>query len=166
MRLIISDTGPINYLVLIGHIDILPLLSQKVIMPSAVHKELSRPKAPASVREWIAKPPAWLDIREAPPHFFDDTLLANLDEGERAAIALAAALDDKTLLLMDERRGVRAARRKGLAVTGTIGILEEAAREGVLDLEDAFARLRRTTFHFPESLAQRLLDKQGGKGNL
>jgi predicted nucleic acid-binding protein len=36
VRLVISDTGPINYLVLIGHIDILPVLFEKVIMPVAV----------------------------------------------------------------------------------------------------------------------------------
>jgi predicted nucleic acid-binding protein len=40
MQLIIADTGPINYLILIGHIDVLAALFQKVILPSTVRVEL------------------------------------------------------------------------------------------------------------------------------
>jgi predicted nucleic acid-binding protein len=39
VRLIIADTGPINYLVLIGSIDLLPILFENVILPSAVRAE-------------------------------------------------------------------------------------------------------------------------------
>ncbi len=34
MQLVIADTGPINYLILIGHIGILPALCEKVILPA------------------------------------------------------------------------------------------------------------------------------------
>jgi len=61
--------------------------------------------------------------------------------------------------LMDDRAGVRAARRKGLAVTGTIGIPEEAARQGQLDFLDAFARLRQTNFYCLQMIVDRLLAK-------
>ena len=47
MRLIIADTGPINYLVLIGSIDLLPILFENVILPSAVRAELTDPGRPA-----------------------------------------------------------------------------------------------------------------------
>jgi hypothetical protein len=56
VRLIIADTGPINYLVLIGSIDLLPILFENVILPSAVRAELTDPDAPPSVRNWIANP--------------------------------------------------------------------------------------------------------------
>ena len=49
MRLIIAHTGPINYLVLIGNIDLLPVLFERVILPSAVQAELTDPDAPPSV---------------------------------------------------------------------------------------------------------------------
>ena len=71
MRLIIADTGPINYLVLIGNIDLLPVLFETVILPSAVEAELSDPDAPPSVRNWIADPPAWLDVYATPRRQFD-----------------------------------------------------------------------------------------------
>jgi predicted nucleic acid-binding protein len=66
VRLVIADTGPINYLVLIGNIDLLPGLFEKAILPSGVEAELADLDAPASVRNWIAYPPAWLDVQETP----------------------------------------------------------------------------------------------------
>jgi predicted nucleic acid-binding protein len=87
VRLIIADTGPINYLVLIGSIDLLPILFEKVILPSAVQAELTDPDAPPSVRSWIADPPAWLEVHETPGHQFDLGSVEGLDEGETAAIA-------------------------------------------------------------------------------
>ena len=47
MRLVVADTSPIHYLLLIGHIDILPALFDKIIVPMAVIAELAHPKAPA-----------------------------------------------------------------------------------------------------------------------
>jgi predicted nucleic acid-binding protein len=38
MRLIVADTSPIFYLRSIGHIDLLPQLFGKVLVPDAVHK--------------------------------------------------------------------------------------------------------------------------------
>jgi hypothetical protein len=45
VQLVIADTGPINYLVLIGHIGILPALFRKVILPAAGQ----RPKESACI---------------------------------------------------------------------------------------------------------------------
>lgn len=126
MRLVIADTGPINYLVLIGNIDLLPALFERVILPSAVESELADPDAPLSVRNWIADPPAWLEIHEAPIRQFDGASVEGIDEGKTAAIALAISLD-ADLVLMDDRKGVAVARRKGLRVTGTLGALDLAA---------------------------------------
>jgi hypothetical protein len=61
VRLVIADTSPINYLLLIGHIDILPALFEKVILPAAVWEELKHPKAPAAVRNWVGNPPLWVE---------------------------------------------------------------------------------------------------------
>jgi predicted nucleic acid-binding protein len=52
---------------------------------------------------------------------------------------------------MDERVGVGVARRNGLRATGTLGILDEAVRQGWLDLAIAIEKLRATTFRYPQS---------------
>jgi predicted nucleic acid-binding protein len=50
MRLVVADTGPLNYLVLIGAIDLLPKLFETVLVPQAVCDELCHRVAPAAVR--------------------------------------------------------------------------------------------------------------------
>ncbi|MBC7924205.1 MAG: DUF3368 domain-containing protein [Bryobacteraceae bacterium] len=133
-------------------------------MPFAVQTELQSLDAPPQVRKWISSPPAWLEVHEVPAHSFDDTSLRSLDKGEREAIELAATLPTDTLLLIDDREGVKAALRKGLDITGTIGILDLAAKRGLLDLAAAFDQLRQTNFHRPEKLMERMLAEQKSKG--
>ena len=48
--IVIADTGPVNYPIPIGEIEILPALFQKVLVPQSVCKELKRPRAPDAVR--------------------------------------------------------------------------------------------------------------------
>jgi predicted nucleic acid-binding protein len=55
--------------------------------------------------------------------------VSGLDDGETAAIALAEFLQADPLL-PGERNGVRAARKRGLPVTGTPGVLDRAANRG------------------------------------
>ena len=42
MTLVVADTGPINYLILIGEIDILPKLFDQIVIPSSVLAELQQ----------------------------------------------------------------------------------------------------------------------------
>jgi predicted nucleic acid-binding protein len=63
------------------------------------------------------------------------------------------------ILLIDERRGVKVARSKGLRVAGTLAILSMAARHGLLNLADALDRLKRTSFHYRQEIIDRFLDE-------
>jgi predicted nucleic acid-binding protein len=84
--------------------------------------------------------------------------MEGLDEGETAAIALAASLG-AYLLLMDDRKGVRVPRGMGLRVTGTLGVLDIAAQRGLVDFAQAVNRLRRTSFRISEALLGSLVKK-------
>ena len=152
---VVADTGPLHYLILIGKIDVLPRLFGSIAVPDMVRAELDRPTTPASVRAWITAPPPWLSVVADPQADHDATLVA-LDDGERAAIALAGAMH-ADLLLMDDRLGVATARLRGLAVTGTLGLLDRAARRGLVDLSAAFAALKATNFHARQELLDALL---------
>jgi predicted nucleic acid-binding protein len=48
--IIIADTGPINYLISIGHINVLPKLYSTVLIPSVVRDGLRDPGVPDPVR--------------------------------------------------------------------------------------------------------------------
>lgn len=52
---------------------------------------------------------------------------------------------------------VIAALQKGLSVTGTLGLLTRAAKHGILDLADAFDKLKRANFRYRQELMDALL---------
>ena len=87
--------------------------------------------------------PSWLAIEQVAEAV--DVRLARLDPGERQAIQLAKR-EHADLLLMDEKLGVRIAREEGLAVTGTLGVLLQAARRGLVDVDEALRDLQNTDF--------------------
>lgn len=140
-RVVVADTGPLHYLVLIGQIDLLPRLFAAVTVPTIVRDELLHPNTPQSVRDWAADPPPWLAVAMPPAH--DERALQRLDAGESAAIALALALP-ADLILMDDRAAVAVARARGLAVVGTIGTRDLAGRRKLIDIADAVGRLKAT----------------------
>ena len=87
-----------------------------------------------------------------------DSALQSLDEGERAAIALALYVH-ADLILIDERKGASVAVSKGFEVTGVLGVLELAARQGLLDLADTFTRLKATNFRYRQSILDEILSR-------
>jgi predicted nucleic acid-binding protein len=141
--IVIADTGPINYLILIGEIEILPALFQRILVPPSVCGELNRARAPDAVRTWIAEPPVWLEIRK--PSRSPGADLARLGAGERDAILLAEELGDDQIII-DEFRGRREAKRRQIPYTGTLGRFGGGIGQGLLDLRRAMERLRLTSF--------------------
>ena len=102
MTVVVADTSPLNYLILIEHIDLLPRLYRRIIIPVEVLRELNDDGAPRRVSEWAMQPPEWLEVRSTPPN--NDPALSLLDQGERCAILLAQSEAD-VLLLIDEAAG-------------------------------------------------------------
>jgi predicted nucleic acid-binding protein len=128
--IVVADTSPLNYLILIERIDILPALYGEVLIPQAVLRELLSVDAPAPVRLWAEDPPAWLSTKEVAIVSFEGAL--DVDPGEREAIQLAID-HGRAQILIDERVGRLLTARHSLDVTGTIGILEDAEDAGLLD---------------------------------
>lgn len=154
MRGVVADTGPLQYLVLIGEIDLLPRLFEAVAIPAAVHAEMVHPGAPRAVQAWASVPPPWVTIAPVPAE--GDADLRRRGAGERAVIALALATQVE-LVLVDDRAGVAAALANGLGAIGTLGILDRAAQHGMVELDAAFTRLQATNFRYPPALLDALL---------
>ena len=74
-----------------------------------------------------------------------------LHPGEASAISLALEVH-ADLLLIDEALGRKAAVVRGIHITGTVGIIEQAADRGLLDLKEAFAQLKETDFWISSEL--------------
>ncbi len=128
--IVVADTSPLNYLIQIGCDSVLPALYKRVMIPAAVLEELRRPDAPSIISAWLSHLPEWMELSQITVR--PDPALAALDPGEREAIQLAQERR-ADLLLIDERRGRMEARRRGLATTGTLGVLLSAAKVGLID---------------------------------
>jgi predicted nucleic acid-binding protein len=63
--IVVADSGPLHDLILLEQIELLPRFCGQVLVPTAVASELSVVGAPAVVRDWITKPPTWVDVRPA-----------------------------------------------------------------------------------------------------
>ena len=154
MTLVVADTGPINYLHLIGELDLLPRLYGQIIVPPAVLSEMGHEGAPPGLRQISATPPAWLVVRKPASIRFSD----RLDPGEAEAISLALELSAHRLLI-DERLGRKTAAALGLSFSGTIGILEEAAERNLVFLPQAFAALGQTNYRVDPALTAAALQR-------
>jgi predicted nucleic acid-binding protein len=159
--LVVADTSPVHYLVLIQHEAILPALYEQVAIPPAVLADLQQSRTPDLVRAWVTYPPAWLEVRQ-PRQGLDVRQFPRLGAGEREAIALAHELQ-APLLLIDDADGRAEAERHALTATGTLGILENAAIHGLLDLPSALTRLQATTFRARPELFQELLARDAAR---
>lgn len=154
--IVVADTSPLNYLVLIGHIEILPYFYQRVLIPPFVWEELQDVGTPDPVRAWAAQPPDWLERHSlrTPP----DSSLNFLDRGEREAITLALEVGADRLIA-DATLAREEAKRRNVSVIGTLGVLRNAARANLLLLPEALSKLQQTSFYVAQELIRSLLEE-------
>ncbi|MBW4503491.1 MAG: DUF3368 domain-containing protein [Scytonema hyalinum WJT4-NPBG1] len=155
--IVVSDTSPICYLLLIDHIRVLQELYGVVIIPQTVADELNASESPSVIRDWIAKPPDWLQIQ--PVETLQNIELEKLDPGEREAILLAEKLK-ADLVILDDKAARRVALERDLRIIGLLGILKDAAKSGLLDLRTVFDHLREVGFWVAPSLLDQLLKEE------
>jgi predicted nucleic acid-binding protein len=139
VSVVVSDTSPLNYLILCGAEGILPRLFRQVVIPPMVFRKMQQPNTPPQVRQWAAALPEWVAVQT--PKTVN--LALDVDAGEMEAICLAQEIHADAVL-MDDRAGRNAAIQCGLAVVGTIGLLEQAAARGLIELPATLARLHQT----------------------
>jgi predicted nucleic acid-binding protein len=160
VSLVVSDTTPLNYLILTGQIDVLPMLFGKILIPPAVIREMRHSLAPARVAAWAGNLPAWAEVRGPK---VDSEL--GIGAGEDEAISLALELGNVALLLDDSKARVFA-KGRGILTIGTVAILDLADESGLLDFFDAIAKLRETNFRMQETLLAPVLAKVRARKNV
>ncbi len=142
--IVVSNTTPLIALAWIEQLELLPMLFGVIYIPQAVHRELHRNPEKIGSAELIAA--SWLRVKAVQNTLAVEMLVDELDAGESEAIVLAHELM-AGLLLMDERRGRRRAATAGLAIVGTLGILIEARKRGLIGpLRPLLDRLRELPF--------------------
>lgn len=150
MPCVVADTSPLFYLAHLDRLGLLHDLYGRVHVPEIVWAEAlsgGRRYPATTPRLEAARLADWICLHACGTHAGTEPLLIGLDEGERQALLLAKSLA-ADLVLIDEKRGRRAALWLGLVSTGTVGILIEAKRRGLISsVASDLRRLRdETTF--------------------
>ena len=124
----------------------------QILIPPGVAEELSDVAAPAQVREWIQHPPAWLNVHPL-QSLPDPELMTTLDRGEREAIQLAIE-QRADILIMEEWKGRVLVQRRGLPLTGALGVLGSAYQQSLIDHPlEILADIRQQGFRISDALA-------------
>ena len=160
---VVSNTSPISNLAVIEKLDLLRTQFQKILIPEAVNRELkalSNLRARAAVE--TALKDGWLEVRAVGSLPLTRLLSVNLHEGESEAIALAVEINASCTLL-DEREARAAAQRMNLTITGVLGVLLRAKKQGEIALlAPEVERLRKEArFFIAPELERHLLDLAG-----
>src|ERR1700722_1194690 len=121
MKVVVADSSPLNYLILIGEVDLLARLFGEVLIPDLVAKELADSEAPSAVVKWASQFPSWISVRPTPLSLEP---FEKLDAGEWAAILLPERQTSAVLLLIDDAAGRAEAERRNIPTTGTLGIIQ------------------------------------------
>lgn len=159
---IVADAGPLIGLGKIGRLPLLQALYGMVLIPRRVHKELrvdsSMPGAAAAGRAIVE---GWLVVRGVEDTEAVSRLLALVDGGEAEAIVLAHESAGR-FLLVDDRRARNVARRRGIAVVGTGGVLIAAKRKGLVEaVGPLLDELAGAGYRFSRELRNALLSLSG-----
>lgn len=156
---VVSNTTPLIALAWLEQLDLLATLFGSVYIPQAVQAELHYNPERIGSMELMAAP--WLKVAVVENDLAIEMLANELDTGESKAIVLAYEMK-AGLLLMDERRGRRRAAERGIVVVGTLGILLEARRRGLVGpLQPFLDRLRDLPFRMSQALYVDVLRQAG-----
>lgn len=128
--IVVSNTSPIIALARVGRLDLLHAVYGEILVPEAVFNEISVSGAGEPGAHEVAAA-SWVKRRPALNSSLISALGLELDAGEAEAIALAIECGAE-LILLDERMGRHAAKRMGLTVVGTLGILIAAKDRSLL----------------------------------
>ena len=126
---VICNTSPLQYLHQIRHLELLPKLTSRIVVPTAVADELAEGRR-RGLDLPIPEELAWVDMR-APSSKQVIRLIADLGPGETGVLLLALECADPVVIL-DDALARRHAEILRISLTGTLGILLDAKRRGLV----------------------------------
>jgi predicted nucleic acid-binding protein len=127
---VVSNTSPLSALSIIGRLGLLHMQFRTIRIPKAVWTELSRLDHESGKQALEqAHAEGWIEVHETANRPMVGILGVTLDAGESEAIAMSLEWPTD-LLIMDESSGRAMARKLKIRITGTLGVLLKAKRDG------------------------------------
>ncbi|MEK6480593.1 DUF3368 domain-containing protein [Catalinimonas sp. 4WD22] len=157
--IVVSDTTAISNLIQINELNILTSLYQEVIIPPTVFDELLvLEDFDIPVKEKLSE--SWVRVQKVNVNIYNKLINkygGRLDKGEAEAIALAKEIS-ADYLLIDEKAGRVVARDIQLNIIGTIGILLDARKKGLINsIKNKMDDLRDIGFWISDGLYEEII---------
>jgi predicted nucleic acid-binding protein len=154
---VICNTTPFIALASVDQVQLLKEVYNSVFVPAAVIDELRQggpiPVPDVQAYEWVKVVPNIEDI--------SNRLLFQLDFGERQVV-IRALRDDADLVLIDDRLARNIAEYLGLKVKGTLGVLVEAKRKGLIkSFRSLSLRMRKEGIYYSQRLIEEIARELG-----
>lgn len=155
---VVCNTSPLQYLHQAGALGILPALYGRILIPQAVADEIGAGLA-SGVDLPVLETLGWIGICQVARSSWP--VPRDIHRGEAEVIALAGSLPTAKLIL-DDLAARRHARLLGLQITGTLGVLLQAKKAGLLDaLLPVVGRLEQSGFRLASSTRKDFLRMAG-----
>ena len=159
MRNVIVNSTPLIILCSIGYFDILRSLYQEIVIPDAVYQEVTAKEDSACMQMKAAG--SWVQVKQIQDHMEKKMYRAKLHEGEVEVMILAQELN-ADLVIIDDDAAKKTAKYLGLTVTGTLGVLLKAKKQGIIQkLHPLLIKMKQNGFYMDSALENMVLKQAG-----
>lgn len=159
MRKVVVNSTPLIVLCGIRRLSVLRELYQEICIPEAVYREVTAKGDLACTQIKTAK--AWIHVEKIQDHTEKKMYRAKLHDGEVEVMILAQE-QKADLVILDDNAAKKTARYLGLTVTGTLGILLKAKRQGLIDeIRPLLFEMRQNGFYVSADVENMVLEQAG-----
>lgn len=143
--IVISDTSSLILFDKIGELELLNKVYDSIIT------------TPQIVLEFGETLPEWIKIIEVKDDKYFSFLKTQVDKGEASAMALAVEIDH-AILLLDDLKARKLAKKLNLKFTGTLGVIHKAKHLGIInEIKPLIDKLLLTNFRISDIVVAELL---------
>ena len=144
-NIVISDTSSLIIFEKIDQLSLLNKLYANIVV------------TPDVVSEYQDQLPDWINVTRVKDKKYQFFLETQVDKGEASSIALAMELED-SLLLLDDLKARKLAKRLNLKFTGALGVISKAKQEGILsEVKPLLDKLILTNFRISDRIVNEIL---------
>lgn len=159
MRKVIVNSTPLIALAKADRLELLREMYGRITLPDAVYREVTEKDDTAARRIKAAR--AWMEIQKVDPDLDRRMYRAKLHDGEVEVMLLAQAIG-ADVVVIDDSAARKTAEYLGLPLTGTLGILLKAKRQGLLEaVMPVIARMEQSGIYFSKVLKERIRKLSG-----
>ncbi len=148
-NVVISDASCLIVLSNIGELDLLSLLYGQVYITPEIEREFGEDL------------PSWIIVETVQDKACQKRLETTLDVGEASAIALAIEKKD-SLVILDDLKARKVAKKFKLILTGTLGVVGKAKERGYCEkIKPIIQKIGQSNFRISPQVMSDLLSRHG-----